>query len=246
MSQIPVRKEAVTGAPTSRNRRPGTFSTARPFIGPKIRLDRSPINPTESTMAAYDSCPAGLFQRAGLFLQRHLAFSFGQSLKEALPEAGGAPHPRALVGRFPRAVLPGHRPPGGLGAHHPQDAGEHRAVIVARPSPCRLLRREDRRDAMPLGVGQPRLDHWRWRSGAGGRWGLPAECATCGVRASGDRLVGPAPPRPPEPEGPALRGIAHGQDQPTHLWHRERDQTGVGAPFCPRSSCCAAWRMTTR
>ena len=67
-----------------------------------------------------------------------------------------------------------------------------------------------------------------------------------GVAAGGDRLVGPAPPRPAEPERPALRGFAHGEHQPPHLRHRERDQLGIGAPFCPRSSRRAAWRRTTR
>jgi hypothetical protein len=66
------------------------------------------------------------------------------------------------------------------------------------------------------------------------------ERAPRGVAASGDCLVGPAPLRPREPEGPLLRGFAQGEDQPPHLRHRERDQAGVGAPFFARSSRCAA------
>ena len=74
----------------------------------------------------------------------------------------------------------------------------------------------------------------------------PVARASRGVAAGGDRLVSPAPPRPAEPERPPLRGLAHGQHQPPHLRHRERDQAGIGAPFSPRSSRRAARRRTTR
>ena len=179
-------------------------------------------------------------------LQRHLASSWGQLGKDALPETGGAPEPVPLVGRLPLAVLLWHRSPRGSGAHHPQDADEHGPVVVGRPPRHGLLRWQHRRDTLPLGVGQPHLDRARRWCGAGGWWGRPAERAPRGVAAGSDRLVGPSPSGPTEPERPLLRGLAHGQDQPVHLRHRERDQAGVGAPFSPRSSCCAAWRRTTR
>src|SRR4051794_19090256 len=50
-----------------------------------------------------------LFQQAVLTLQRHFTFSFGQSLKDALPEAGGAPQPITRVDRLPLAALLRHR-----------------------------------------------------------------------------------------------------------------------------------------
>ena len=62
------------------------------------------------------------------------------------PEAGGAPEPVPLVGRLPLAVFRWHRAPRGAGAHHPQDAGEHGPVVMARPPRRWLLGREQRRD----------------------------------------------------------------------------------------------------
>jgi hypothetical protein len=102
-------------------------------------------------------------------------------------------------------------------------------VVMARP-PCRwLLGREQRLDQMPLGVGQPRRDRWRRRSGAGGRCGRPAERAPRGVRAGGDPLVGPSPSGTAEPASGwsgdvyagALRAYAalHGRPPQTATMH---------------------------
>jgi hypothetical protein len=179
-------------------------------------------------------------------LQRHFTSSRSQRGQDARPEAGGAPESVPLVRRLPLAVFRWQRSPGGAGAHHPQDASEHGPVVVARPSGRGLLGREQRLDPAPLGVGQLHLGGRGRRSSAGGRCGRSAERTPRGMAARGNRLVASPPSGPREPERPLLRGVAHGEDQPTHLWHRERDQAGVGAPFCPCSSCRAAWRMTTR
>jgi hypothetical protein len=187
-----------------------------------------------------------LFQRAEKALQRHFAASWGQLRKDARPEAGGAPEPVPLVRRLPLAVFRWHRSPRGVGAHHPHDAGEHGPVVVARPPRCRLLGREQRRDAVPFAVGQPCLGRCGRRCGAGGWCGRLVQRTPRGVAAGRNRLVTASPAGPSKAERPLLRGFAHGEDQPTHLRHREWDQAGVGAPFCPRSSCCAAWRRTTR
>ena len=93
--------------------------------------------------------PRRLHERKGVrvakwSLQRHFASSLGSVCKDARPEAGGAPEPVPLVGRLPLAVFRRHRAPRGAGAHHPQDAGEHGPVVVARPPRRRLLRREQR------------------------------------------------------------------------------------------------------
>jgi hypothetical protein len=50
-----------------------------------------------------------------------LSSSVCQGFKDALPEAGGAPQPIALVRRLPLAARLGHRAPRGARAHHPED-----------------------------------------------------------------------------------------------------------------------------
>ena len=116
---------------------------------------------------------------------------------------------------------------------------------MARP-PGRRLRRRQQRDAVPVAVGQPRLGCCGWRGSASEGQGRLAGRTPRGVVAGGDRLVGPSPPGPAEPEGLLLRSVAQREDQPAPLRHRERDQTGIGALFSPPSSCRAAWRRTIR
>jgi hypothetical protein len=182
----------------------------------------------------------GVFQHAGSSLQRHLGSSRGQLRKDAWPKAGGAPASVPLVGRLPLAVFRWHRPPRGVGAHHPEDAGEDGPMVMARSSGRGLLGREQRLNPAPLGVGQLHLGGCGRRSSAGGRCGRSAERVPRGMTARGNRLMGSAPARPREPEGPLRRGVAQGQDQPAHLRHRERDQARIGPPFSSRSSCWAA------
>ena len=113
-------------------------------------------------------------------------------------------------------------------------------MVVARSPGRGLLRWEQRLDQVPLGVGQPRLDHRRWRCSAREGQGSLTGDTPRGVTARGNRLVGPAPPRPCEPERPLLGGFAQSQDQPAHLRHRERNQVGINAPFWANSSRRAA------
>ena len=173
-------------------------------------------------------------------LQRHLVSCLGQRRNDALPQAGGAPQPIPFVRRLPFAVLLRHRPPRGPGAHHPQDAAEHGAVVVARSAFRRLLRWESGRNAEPLGGAESGIGRRGRRGSAGGRPGRSPIRPPRGGAAGGDRLVGPPPPRPVDPERPALRGVAHREHQPAHLRHRERDQAGNGTPLVPRSSARAA------
>src|SRR3954464_427393 len=97
-------------------------------------------------------------------LQHHLAL-FGsrsrqsflsQRFEDALPEALLQPQLVAPVGSLPLAeLLLWHLPPGETRSCHPQDAAEHRPVIVVRP-PCWRLVRDERLDYLPLFVGERR------------------------------------------------------------------------------------------
>ena len=193
------------------------------------------------------SSSRGVFQQAGSFPTATLRVPFGQSLKDALPEAGGAPAPIALVRRFPLAALLGHRAPRGPRAHHPQDAGEHGPVVMARSPGRWLLGRQQRlrpgatrrRSAppRPLADGGAARARGRaaWRDVRRTAWQRAA--TAWWARRHRDQ-----PSR--NDRRSAASPIA--SDQPAHLRHREGDQVGIGAPFCPHSSCRAAWRRTTR
>src|SRR5688500_833229 len=156
-------------------------------------LGREPIQSVAVGFSRTSSLARGLFQRAEPTLQRHFAFSFGQGIKDALPEAGVAPQSIALVRRLPRAALLGQCATGGAGAHHPEDAGEHGAMVVTRSPPRRLLRREERLDEVPLVVGELHGRHGGWQRSADERPGALA-LRSRSVAAGGDRLVRPAAP----------------------------------------------------
>jgi hypothetical protein len=44
------------------------------------------------------------------------------------------------------------------------------------------------------------------------------------MAASGDRLMGPPPARPGEPEAPSFRCVSQGQHESTDLGHGQRDE----------------------
>jgi len=183
-------------------------------------------------------------------LQRQLSLSFGavqsQGREDAWPQPARAPELIALVGPLPLPVLARHRTPGAVRADHREDAAQDDAVVVARPSPWRSLRREQRRDHRPLHIGEAGR-RWSWQRDHA-RGGRVVTRTGPGRRpmSRGDGLVCPTPPRPAQAERAPTRRFAQREHQPTHLRHGEGDQARDRAPFFARSSCRAAWRMTTR
>jgi hypothetical protein len=82
-------------------------------------------------------------------------------------------------------------------------------VVMARPPGRGLLRREQRLDQAPLGVGQLHLGRCGWRCGSGGWHGRPTKRVSRGVATGSDRLVGPSPARPAESERSLFHGFPH-------------------------------------
>ena len=126
-------------------------------------------------------------------------------------------------------------------------------MIAVRASPWRSPWWQQRQDTLPLvlrQVGTPcGLERGGHRSphGQGDRApGPPRQMA-----AFGDRLMAPPPAGPVQPEAEALGRLGQGQQQPTDLGHRERDQGARRSwtPFFPpsRSGAAVAWaRVTSR
>src|SRR5215471_8903118 len=77
-------------------------------------------------------------------LQRHFHSARrrvqAQGGRQLRPESHSLPEPIALVRRFPLPERRRYRPPGGLIAEHPDDAAQHRAVIVSRSPHAWALR----------------------------------------------------------------------------------------------------------
>jgi hypothetical protein len=77
-----------------------------------------------------------------------------ERLDDPLPESLATPEAVAHKGSVELTVAGRHLPPGCWCPQHPEDAGEHRAVVVIGPSHRGPLRREEVTDALPLFVGQ--------------------------------------------------------------------------------------------
>ncbi len=137
-----------------------------------------------------------LQHQLALFGRRSQQSFLSQRLEDALPKALLQPQLVAPVGGLPLAVLLRHLPPGGTRSRHPQDATEHRAVIVVR-SPCWRLVRDERLDYLPLFVGKRRSfrrKHADLRTGAFlGRFFSTQDVPSGSTRlfaAGGNRLPG--------------------------------------------------------
>ena len=77
-------------------------------------------------------------------------------LEDALPEALLHPQLVSSVGGLPFAELLRHLPPGGAGARYPQDAAQHRAVVVV-PASCGRPLWDEGLDHLPFCVGKRRF-----------------------------------------------------------------------------------------
>src|SRR5262249_22121489 len=74
-------------------------------------------------------------------------------VEDAVPGAALAPAVEAGVDGLPRAEELGQVAPGGAGVQDPEDAVDHEAVVLGRPSGP-LTGREQGAQDLPLGIGQ--------------------------------------------------------------------------------------------
>src|SRR5688572_5053537 len=75
---------------------------------------------------------------------------------------------------------------------------------------------------------------------------IPRRSAARAVAPCGDGLMRPPPYRPLETEAALLAVTGQRQEEAADLWHGDRDQTGIAAPFSSASCWLAAQRITTR
>lgn len=116
---------------------------------------------------------------------------------------------------------------------NPKHTVDHRAVVPPSPTTPAVLRHQ-RFYASPLDVGEAEGHRGkeRYRRCCGlrrlrevaGHSRSKKEIALGGVAALGNRLMGPAPQRPSQPELPLFFGTCHGQDEAPNLRNGRRDQ----------------------
>jgi hypothetical protein len=153
-----------------------------------------------------------------------------ECLEDLRPEAGVAPAVIATVDRLPGTEVCRQVAPGGSRPHHPEHAREDGAVVMGGATRGRLLRREQRRDARPVCIGELRNGRSEGLDRERAVRGRLLMCPTCRVTAPGDRLVPAAKGRPGEVDAAAVGGRGEGEQQAADFRHGERDQA-LSAPF---------------
>jgi hypothetical protein len=76
-----------------------------------------------------------------------------ERVKQALEDAGSLPAVEATGDGSPGAVALGQIPPGRPGTQDPQNTVQDAAMIDRWPASARVLRREQRLQSLPLGLG---------------------------------------------------------------------------------------------
>jgi hypothetical protein len=176
-----------------------------------------------------------------LVLQRHLRESdvvgLGERVENLLPDAGAAPALVPAIDRLPGAELLREGAPGSASLDDPEHTGEQGAVVVARPAPRWLGRRQERHDPLPLGITE--LEAAAWEHLDGGRAGARGQVrpgmlvgSPGSMAALSHGLVLPAKQRPTETEGRLGCRLGQRQEQAAHLGHGQGNQAFVPPPCC--------------
>lgn len=178
-----------------------------------------------------------------LVLQRQLiSMEAGRQCgNDTRPRPIAAPLLVAAVHRVPRAKLRHDLAPAHTRTHHPEQPGEHRAVIARHATPLPGTWREQRREVHPQGIGQQRCAGHPHRSRRQRHRQITSR-PLLGVATLRRRLVRASPARPVEEVPLLLRWRGTHMQQTPRLWNRQRDQS-VTAPFS--SSPATRARVTT-
>jgi hypothetical protein len=172
-----------------------------------------------------------------------------EGLEDAGPEAGLAPQAVAAINGVPWAELRWELVPGGVGAQHPEDAGQDRPGGSADAAGrCSWSEEWLHTDPLSLRQVRPGRHHSRSPRRCDGR-GWPVTDRTCSrpreeMPATGDGLMHTPPPGPLQMKRVVRDGLTQQGQQTADLRYGERDQLVRGAP--PFSPVVAVSRVTSR
>jgi hypothetical protein len=179
-----------------------------------------------------------------------------EQLSYLLPKTLFAPSVVAAVDRLPRPkLLLGQISPRSTVGVNPEHPIDHRTVVPPSPTTASVLRQQ-RLYASPLGVdqtgGHQRGKRHHCCCGLGLHfigWSSSKKVALGDAATLGNRLMGPAPQRPSQPEFPLFFRSRHRQDKATYLRNSRRDQLEVATIPLLASGSRASWaseRKTAR